>query len=242
MGLARGRPRSRFGREIRALAHTAGRRRAAARELARRNPVYRVESAQFEAQQPAMNSLAHPIRRRSSPKLPGKPRAASGCVSGVKKTGCSGFAYASNYADEVRRPTWCSKSAGRVIVDADSLRYVDGTEIDFVRQGLKSLQVRNPTCAASWLAARASTSNCPAGWNFIGCRSRGRYITVRFSGCPPDPPLGGSRIWAPFHEHRGRRPARGSACRRTPHLSIVSPHVVRKNVIGEVYRRSSRRA
>jgi iron-sulfur cluster assembly protein len=33
----------------------------------------------------------------------------------------------------------------RVIVDADSLRYVDGTEIDFVRQGLnEAFKFRNP--------------------------------------------------------------------------------------------------
>ena len=65
---------------------------------------------------------------------------------GVKKTGCSGFAYVVNYADEVRAADVVFEDRGvRVIVDADSLRYVDGTEIDFVRQGLnEAFKFRNP--------------------------------------------------------------------------------------------------
>jgi len=56
---------------------------------------------------------------------------------GVKKTGCSGFAYVVNYADEVAANDVVFEDQGvKVIVDSDSLRYVDGTEIDFVRQGL----------------------------------------------------------------------------------------------------------
>jgi iron-sulfur cluster assembly protein len=65
---------------------------------------------------------------------------------GVKKTGCSGFAYVVNYADEVGAADVVFEDHGvRVIVDADSLRYVDGTEIDFVRQGLnEAFKFRNP--------------------------------------------------------------------------------------------------
>jgi len=65
---------------------------------------------------------------------------------GVKKTGCSGFAYVVNYADEVGANDAVFDSAGvKVIVDADSLRYVDGTEIDFVREGLnEAFKFRNP--------------------------------------------------------------------------------------------------
>jgi len=65
---------------------------------------------------------------------------------GVKKTGCSGFAYVVNYADEVASGDVVFEDQGvRVIVDADSLRYVDGTEIDFVRQGLnEAFKFRNP--------------------------------------------------------------------------------------------------
>ena len=65
---------------------------------------------------------------------------------GVRKTGCSGFAYVVNYADEVAANDVVFEDSGvKVIVDADSLRYVDGTEIDFVRQGLnEAFKFRNP--------------------------------------------------------------------------------------------------
>ena len=65
---------------------------------------------------------------------------------GVKKTGCSGFAYVVNDADEVGAADVVFEDRGvRVIVDAESLRFVDGTEIDFVRQGLnEAFKFRNP--------------------------------------------------------------------------------------------------
>ncbi len=65
---------------------------------------------------------------------------------GVKKTGCSGFAYVVNYADEVAASDMVFEQHGvKVIVDGDSLRYVDGTEIDFIRQGLnEAFKFRNP--------------------------------------------------------------------------------------------------
>jgi iron-sulfur cluster assembly protein len=65
---------------------------------------------------------------------------------GVKKTGCSGFAYVVNYADEVAASDVVFDVQGvKVIVDSGSLRYVDGTEIDFVRQGLnEAFKFRNP--------------------------------------------------------------------------------------------------
>jgi iron-sulfur cluster assembly protein len=65
---------------------------------------------------------------------------------GVKKTGCSGFAYVVNYADELAVGDVVFEDQGvKVIVDADSLRYVDGTEIDFVREGLnEAFKFRNP--------------------------------------------------------------------------------------------------
>ena len=65
---------------------------------------------------------------------------------GVKQTGCSGFAYVVNYADDVGAADVVFEQHGvKVIVDSDSLRYVDGTEIDFVRQGLnEAFKFRNP--------------------------------------------------------------------------------------------------
>ena len=65
---------------------------------------------------------------------------------GVKKTGCSGYAYVVNYADEIGPADSVFDAGGvKVIVDAESLQFVDGTEIDFVRQGLnEAFRFRNP--------------------------------------------------------------------------------------------------
>ena len=65
---------------------------------------------------------------------------------GIKKTGCSGYAYVVNYADDVAPQDVVFEDQGvRVIVDRDSLNYIDGTEVDFVKQGLnEAFRFRNP--------------------------------------------------------------------------------------------------
>jgi iron-sulfur cluster assembly protein len=65
---------------------------------------------------------------------------------GVRKTGCSGFAYVVNYADAIEPEDRVFDSQGvRVLVDARSLELIDGTEVDFVRQGLnEAFRFRNP--------------------------------------------------------------------------------------------------
>ena len=64
----------------------------------------------------------------------------------VKKTGCSGFAYVVNYADEIGADDLVFEDQGvKVIVDRGSLGYIDGTEVDFVKQGLnEAFRFRNP--------------------------------------------------------------------------------------------------
>jgi len=64
----------------------------------------------------------------------------------VRKTGCSGFAYVVSYADEIGAADVVFEDSGvKVIVDGESLRYVDGTEIDFARHGLnEAFRFRNP--------------------------------------------------------------------------------------------------
>jgi iron-sulfur cluster assembly protein len=64
----------------------------------------------------------------------------------VKKTGCSGFAYVVNYADEIADDDVVFEDQGvKVIVDRASLDYIDGTEVDFVKQGLnEAFRFRNP--------------------------------------------------------------------------------------------------
>ena len=64
----------------------------------------------------------------------------------VKKTGCSGFAYVVNYADEIGAEDVVFEDQGvKVIVDRASLGYIDGTEVDFIKQGLnEAFRFRNP--------------------------------------------------------------------------------------------------
>lgn len=64
----------------------------------------------------------------------------------VKKTGCSGFAYVVNYADEIGADDLVFDDQGvKVIVDRASLGYIDGTVVDFVKQGLnEAFRFRNP--------------------------------------------------------------------------------------------------
>lgn len=58
---------------------------------------------------------------------------------GVKKVGCSGFAYTFDYADEVRANDQLFEShAAQVVIDAVNLPFLDGSQIDFVREGLNA--------------------------------------------------------------------------------------------------------
>ena len=65
---------------------------------------------------------------------------------GVTKTGCSGYAYAINYADEVGEGDVVFEDKGvTVVVDGDALPLVDGTEVDFTKNGLnEAFSFRNP--------------------------------------------------------------------------------------------------
>jgi iron-sulfur cluster assembly protein len=65
---------------------------------------------------------------------------------GVRKTGCSGFAYVINYADEVNPADLVFEDRGvKVFVDKASLSLIDGTTVDFVKQGLnEAFRFKNP--------------------------------------------------------------------------------------------------
>ena len=65
---------------------------------------------------------------------------------GVRKTGCSGFAYVVNYADEVQADDVVFEDRGvKVYVDPSSLALIDGTTVDCVKQGLnEAFRFRNP--------------------------------------------------------------------------------------------------
>ena len=80
-----------------------------------------------------------------------KQRDAVGLRVGVSRTGCSGFAYVVDFANEVQSRDRIFESHGvKVIVDADSLELVDGTEVDFGREGLnQSFKFHNPNVKAT---------------------------------------------------------------------------------------------
>jgi len=65
---------------------------------------------------------------------------------GVRTTGCSGLAYQLEYVDEPATEDQLFESNGvKVFVDPKSLAYLDGTELDFVREGLnEGFKFQNP--------------------------------------------------------------------------------------------------
>ena len=59
---------------------------------------------------------------------------------GVKDVGCSGFGYTYDYADEVRADDHLFEAHdAKVLVDAKSLETLDGSTLDFVKEGLKQV-------------------------------------------------------------------------------------------------------
>ena len=65
---------------------------------------------------------------------------------GVRTTGCSGLAYVLEYIDSVNPEDIAFEQAGFIIVvDPKSSAYLDGLEIDYVRQGLnEGFEFNNP--------------------------------------------------------------------------------------------------
>ena len=65
---------------------------------------------------------------------------------GVRKTGCSGFAYVVNYADDAQAQDLVFEDQGvKVFVDPESLPLINGTIVDFVKQGLnEAFRFHNP--------------------------------------------------------------------------------------------------
>ena len=65
---------------------------------------------------------------------------------GVKTSGCSGMAYRLEFADAVDPDDQVFESNGiKVIVDPKSLVYIDGTELDYGREGLQEgFKFKNP--------------------------------------------------------------------------------------------------
>ena len=102
-------------------------------------------------------SITPPARDRIRQFLAQTPGAA-GVRFGVKRTGCSGFAYVVDLADATNPGDHMLDVDGiRLIVDDKSLAMVDGTVIDFRRQGLNAAFVfHNPN----------ATGECGCGESF----------------------------------------------------------------------------
>lgn len=65
---------------------------------------------------------------------------------GVRRSGCNGWAYTIDYADAIDAGDVVFDDNGvKVIVDEKSLDLIDGTEVDFVKEGLnEAFKFRNP--------------------------------------------------------------------------------------------------
>ena len=65
---------------------------------------------------------------------------------GVTQTGCSGYSYVINYADDIGADDIVFEDKGvKVVVDPEALQLIDGTEVDFVKNGLnEAFSFRNP--------------------------------------------------------------------------------------------------
>ena len=65
---------------------------------------------------------------------------------GVRTTGCSGMAYKLEFADAIDPADVQFESHGvKVVIDPKSLPYLDGTQLDFAREGLnEGFKFNNP--------------------------------------------------------------------------------------------------
>ncbi|WP_298828989.1 iron-sulfur cluster assembly accessory protein [uncultured Piscinibacter sp.] len=69
----------------------------------------------------------------------------------IKTSGCSGYAYALEFADAIGSEDLTFESEGvQLLVDAKSLAMIDGTQLDWVREGLnEGFKFNNPNASAT---------------------------------------------------------------------------------------------
>jgi len=101
--------------------------------------------------------LTEAARQRMQDYLSKEPSAV-GVRFGIKRTGCSGYGYTVDVADAIAENDLVIDQDGvRLLVDRKSLPFIDGTEVDFQRQGLNATFVfRNPN----------ATGECGCGESF----------------------------------------------------------------------------
>ena len=90
--------------------------------------------------------------------------AALGLRFGVTRTGCSGWGHVADLARDEREGDTVFDFAGvKIYVDATSLPLVEGTEIDFAKQGLsETFTFRNPNAAAECGCGESFTTSADA--------------------------------------------------------------------------------
>jgi iron-sulfur cluster assembly protein len=79
-----------------------------------------------------------------------KQKDAIGIKFGVKTTGCSGLAYTTDLTDKISDDYVEFESLGiKIFTHKENLSYLDGTEIDFIKDGFQeSFKFNNPNAKA----------------------------------------------------------------------------------------------
>lgn len=90
-------------------------------------------------------SLTEPAAERVNAFLESRGKGV-GLRIGVKTTGCSGMAYVLEFIDDINEEDQVFESKGvKLVVDPKSLIYLDGTELDFTKEGLnEGFKFNNP--------------------------------------------------------------------------------------------------
>jgi iron-sulfur cluster assembly protein len=89
---------------------------------------------------------------------------ALGVRFGIRRTGCSGYGYTVDLAHRIDEDDTVFDEAGiRLVVAAKALPFIDGTEIDFAREGINaSFVFRNPNVTGECGCGESFTVAAPA--------------------------------------------------------------------------------